>query len=595
MEGSVKEREPENGMFERLRVTEPLSITAVWVSFWMACAHLFLGGTMVLDGAAWLALVWLGAVLLVGVSAALWCAAWVYTRWVGPDLTVPLVGVSAWLGWLAGPGDETSGARVLSALVAAAVALGATRWDTVRGARGGPRFPWALMILGAVASFGWRMAPSDWASLKLQPPAEARDVLVIGVDGLDYDLFHRYRDEGRMPALSELAGRGSMGPLRTFQPTSSPFIWNSIYTGYTPAIHRRRPVALGGPGRLLLERRGGEPLARALAWLRPSDVRAPLDVWSIMRAAGYSTSALGTWEQGGPNPSNQVSLTEMGEYAPHWSAGKRLIGSERSWALWAEPEYGVGLSTADRSPAELPASLWGSILGQDAPSLLASASYAPEASFPEKRMARLRAITASDRMRTTLGVHVLETCEQPCFTFVYLRGVDVLQHAYAHLLRGDPAGDGEEALASVVERYHMVLDGWIAELLEAASEDALVWVVSDHGLDLSQRPDGKRSASYNTGFHDFAPDGTWIAAGPGVGVRDNLTAHVLDVTPTILSQVGLPTLADMEGRVIQEVTTPSQTIDHWIDREPTLYDRGAPTLSSDQLDDQLKALGYVDE
>ncbi len=65
--------------------------------------------------------------------------------------------------------------------------------------------------------------------------------------------------------------------------------------------------------------------------------------------------------------------------------------------------------------------------------------------------------------------------------------------------------------------------------------------------------------------------------------------------PTILSQLGLPIPADLEGRVVREVTDPGQTIDHWIDRHPTLYDRGAPSLSNDQLDEQLKALGYVDE
>ncbi len=582
-------------MFQTFRVTQPLTLTAVWVSFWMAGAHLFVRGNLVLDGPAWLALAWVGAVLLLGVSVALWFSVWVFTKCLVSDRAVPLVAMSACLGWIAGPGDELSGARVLVGLVAALGALGAARACPGRYARGGVRVPWVLLTIGALASLGWRLAPSDWDSWTLPVSSEAQDVIVIGVDGLDHDAFQRYREEGRLPTLAALAERGTMGPLRTFQPTSSPFIWNSIYTGYTPAIHKRRPRALVGPGRLLLERRGGEPIARGLAWLRPSEVRTPLDLWSIMRAAGYSTSALGTWEQGGPDPRNEVSLTEMAEYAPHWEEGERLIGSERSWALWAKPEYGVGLSAADRAPSELSDSLWSSILGEEASNLLSSASYTPEATFPQKRMARLRAITAADRMRTTLGVEVLRNCEKPCMTFVYLRGVDVLQHTYAHLLRGDSPGLGEEKLGGVIERYHTYLDGLISELLEAAPEDALVWVVSDHGLDLSQRPDGKRSASYNTGFHDFAPDGTWIAAGPNVGSMADLQAHVLDVAPTILSQIGLPTLADMEGRVIQEVTSPGQTIDHWIDRVPTLYDRGAPTLSSDQLDDQLKALGYVEE
>ena len=215
-------------MFQRLRVAEPLSMTAVWVSLWMAGAHLFLGGDLVLDGPTWLALVWVGSVLLFGVSVTLWCAARLCTRWVGPDLTLPLVGGAAGLGWLAGPGDETSGARILVALVAAGLALGASRWNGGRPARGGVRAPWILMSVGALASIGWRVAPSDWGSWTIPGSPDAPNVLVIGVDGLDLDLFHQYHEEDRIPTLSALADRGAMGPMRTFQPTSSPFIWNSI-------------------------------------------------------------------------------------------------------------------------------------------------------------------------------------------------------------------------------------------------------------------------------------------------------------------------------------------------------------------------------
>ena len=574
---------------------QALSLTSVWVSTWMAYSHLFIKGSLVLDGSSWLALVWLSLVLLLGVTLALWLATKVYVRFGGDDVAVPLVIVSAALGWFAGPGDETSGDRLVVATVASLLAFAASRLGPARGRRGGERLPLVLMLVGALGLVGWRYAPSDWVSWSLPEAHPDHDVLVIGLDGLDWSLFQRYQEEGRVPALSALAKRGVSGPMRTFQPTSSPFIWNSIYTGYTPAQHRRRPRAIPGPGRLLLERRGGEPLGRALAGLRPSQVRAPQDLWSVTAAAGYSTAALGTWERGGPDTRNRASLTEMAEYAPQWPPEKRLIGSERSWAMWVQPDLAVAISDSDRSPSELPDALWESILGESAMKRLATADSSSNAASSSKRMARLRAITASDRMRTSLAVDVLEQCESPCFTFVYLRGIDVLQHGYAHLLRGDDPDPGEEGLEEVVGRYHTFVDGLVGELLEAASADAVVWVVSDHGVDLAQRPEGKRAASYNTGFHDFAPDGIWMTVGPSVDPALPTSAHVLDVMPTILSQLSLPIPADLEGRVIREVTEPGQTVDHWIDRRPTLYDRGAPSLSNDQLDDQLKALGYVDE
>lgn len=45
-----------------------------------------------------------------------------------------------------------------------------------------------------------------------------------------------------MPHLTALAQEGLTVPLRTLKPTSSPFLWNAIYTGFTPGLHRLRPT-----------------------------------------------------------------------------------------------------------------------------------------------------------------------------------------------------------------------------------------------------------------------------------------------------------------------------------------------------------------
>lgn len=62
-------------------------------------------------------------------------------------------------------------------------------------------------------------------------------ILVIGLDGLDPDLFERLRGEGRLPTLGRLAESGWHARLRsTFPPVSVP-AWSTFLTGVGPGRH----------------------------------------------------------------------------------------------------------------------------------------------------------------------------------------------------------------------------------------------------------------------------------------------------------------------------------------------------------------------
>jgi predicted AlkP superfamily phosphohydrolase/phosphomutase len=62
-------------------------------------------------------------------------------------------------------------------------------------------------------------------------------VIVLGFDGLDYELTRRLMAEGRLPNFSRLASAGSFSPLRTSIPPQSPVAWSSLITGRDAGHH----------------------------------------------------------------------------------------------------------------------------------------------------------------------------------------------------------------------------------------------------------------------------------------------------------------------------------------------------------------------
>jgi len=88
----------------------------------------------------------------------------------------------------------------------------------------------ALAALAALAAAGCGRA-SDART-------PGHNVLVLGFDGLDYDLTRQLMDEGRMPNFSRLAAAGSgLRKLGTSIPPQSPVAWSNFITGEDSGGH----------------------------------------------------------------------------------------------------------------------------------------------------------------------------------------------------------------------------------------------------------------------------------------------------------------------------------------------------------------------
>jgi predicted AlkP superfamily phosphohydrolase/phosphomutase len=71
------------------------------------------------------------------------------------------------------------------------------------------------------------------------PPSggAGKRVIILGFDGMDYELTKKLMDEGKLPNFSRAARGGSFGPLETAIPPQSPVAWSNFITGMDSGGH----------------------------------------------------------------------------------------------------------------------------------------------------------------------------------------------------------------------------------------------------------------------------------------------------------------------------------------------------------------------
>jgi predicted AlkP superfamily phosphohydrolase/phosphomutase len=72
-------------------------------------------------------------------------------------------------------------------------------------------------------------------SVKINPArADGNRVIMLGFDGMDYNLTLKYMDQGDLPNFSRLEEMGIISPLLSTFPPESPVAWSAMITGTNP-------------------------------------------------------------------------------------------------------------------------------------------------------------------------------------------------------------------------------------------------------------------------------------------------------------------------------------------------------------------------
>ncbi len=73
---------------------------------------------------------------------------------------------------------------------------------------------------------------------RIMKKAKFKRVLLIGFDGMDFNLFNQFRKQGhQFPNFEKLAAQGTFSPLWSTEPPISPVAWSTFTTGVNPGKH----------------------------------------------------------------------------------------------------------------------------------------------------------------------------------------------------------------------------------------------------------------------------------------------------------------------------------------------------------------------
>ena len=446
--------------------------------------------------------------------------------------------------------------------------------------------------------------------------AETRLVL-IGIDSATWRVMTPLIERGELPAFKALMDVGAYGPLRTFQPTLSPLIWNTISTGKSPEKHGMRSFsALQIPGR-----------RRALYEYRWEQLNA----WSRL---AYRIFRLNWWKEWFLKHGviKRVPLTNtfrrckaVWNIASDHNQRVGFLGWWNSWpaervnGFWISQYVELLLSVppADMSQAAYPAHL----VEEARPFIhedeqmdprdvrrffnLEGAELEELATFRHSKFPLTSNYTPTQYLKLEYLCHEFRRQAAKHFYREFapnLLGIflsaDPVQHFFWHCMEPEhfesiPEGDIEK-YSGAIGNWYRYLDEIVSDLLEEVGESATVVIVSDHG----HGPSGELPWS---GSHDDAPDGIIILSGRGVKPIGRFEgASVYDVTPTILALMGLPIGRDMDGRVLSETIAPA-----FLEEKPLMYvdthdqePRGDNVGVSSGMDgaviQRLKDLGYFE-
>jgi predicted AlkP superfamily phosphohydrolase/phosphomutase len=269
-------------------------------------------------------------------------------------------------------------------------------------------------------------------------------VLVIGLDGVTFDLLGPWIESGELPNLRRLMQRGASGRLETTHPPVSASSWNSFVTGMNPGKHGVVDFV--------------QPCPDSTRVMMTSGLsRRTQSLWDWLNQAGHRTGLVG------------IPVTYPPEAVDGFMVSGFLTpGPDRSWAF--PPEL----------KAELMAELGEFLLAPD------------ERYRSTRHLDRfLDDLAASVENRTQAALYLMRTRPWDLFTVVYW-DTDMVQHETWHLLdpshpRHDP--DRAAQYHEQILAFHRQVDASVGRLLDEAEAQAakdgaelLVVVMSDHGF-----------------------------------------------------------------------------------------------------------------
>ncbi|HET6278093.1 MAG TPA: tetratricopeptide repeat protein, partial [Candidatus Polarisedimenticolia bacterium] len=439
----------------------------------------------------------------------------------------------------------------LSAIVRAA------RYDEMSGARSDDlRIELGKALTELFRASGVVLLSCDVASVRIRH-ADAGDgivarrvpgmkVLLVGLDGADWNILDPLIRSGSLPNIARLTGEGTRGRLRTITPMLSPVIWTSMATGVLPGRHGIVDfVASAG--------REGERVPVT------STLRKVKAFWNILSEQGLSVGVVGWWAS---YPAEPVSGFVVSDRVAYQLFRAPLRGEqERRGKVYPAGIDEVVAQLTRHPEAITSAELNNFIRGADD-----ALALSPD---DQQRIESFKTLLAAGDTYAA-AAEALAGRFNPDLTAFYLEGTDTVAHLFMSYapppLEGTTA-DERRRYGGTVDAYYRHADAVLGRLIRA-SQPTVVILCSDHGFRTgNNRPLTDSRIGYGPAADWHRKYGVIVLHGEPFRRAHHIDeASVIDLTPTLLALFGLPVAEDMDGRPLLDAFR-----DEFLERYPVRY------------------------
>lgn len=382
----------------------------------------------------------------------------------------------------------------------------------------------------------------------------AKRVLLVGWDGADWNTAENLISAKGLPNLAALLRSGAFGPLAASPPRILEAQWTSMVTGQRAhkhgVLHASQPL----------------PSNRGVCRVTRPKIRTAT-LGAILSASELITHQI-SWPVS--HPAENLRGVAVSD---HFATEARRASIEKSggWP-WVTPPAAAGELFARRcSPADIEEVA----LAQLTP---ASLIVGP-ARDPLQRLCRLALAETLTVFRAAKWC--MDTAPWDCTLCAF----PMLRRLRQSLQMLPAESRTDEVQAAAIEGCYEYLDMLLGQLVASAGEHATIAVASMG--------------------HVGAVSPACVLNGPSI-LSGSLPqrASVLDVTPTLLTLLGVPVASDMDGRIWSEILPHDATSEvHAVDTWRTCIFSPADDSSEPESEvsappdpavDHLMALGYVD-
>jgi len=408
----------------------------------------------------------------------------------------------------------------------------------------------------------------------MEPISKKRKVLVIGWDAADWKVINPLMDAGLMPALNSLVNQSTISNLATLDPPLSPMLWTSIATG-------KRPYKHGILGFTETDEDGKT--------VKPVTIknRKCKALWNMLSEQDYKTHVIGWWPSHPAEKINGISISNFyqratGPINEPWLMQPGTVSPAEKAEMFAQMRIHPSELTEHHISAFMPK--------------LKTVDDKSRQSIDS-----LSRIIADNATIHAAATYILEY-EEWDFMAVYYDGIDHFNHGFMkyHPPRRPFIDESDYELHKDIVtagyRYH---DQMLQRLLQLAGDDCTVLLISDHGFhpDHQRREFIPREPAGPAAEH--SQYGIFCIRGEGIRKDEMIYgASLLDVTPTLLTLLGLPVGEDMDGKpltaIFEKETTP-EFIPTWDENEFRPITSSVDNEADKEYLKQLVDLGYIED